>query len=51
MALSVSLPFDQRMAPEDIEGSRAHVTMLVETGLLTEVEGTAVLGALDSVAG
>ncbi len=50
MALSVSLPFDQRLAPEDIEGSRAHVTMLVEVGLLTDAEGTAVIDALDAVA-
>ncbi len=49
MALSVSLPFDQRLAAEDIEGSRAHVTMLHEVGLLTADERDAVLGALDVV--
>ncbi len=50
MALSVSLDFDRRLATEDIEGSRAHVTMLAEVGLLTVEERDEVLGALDVVA-
>ena len=50
MALSVSLPFDQRLAPEDIEGSRAHVTMLAEVEILTGDERDAILAALDTVA-
>ena len=49
MALSVSLPFDQRLAPEDIEGSRAHVTMLAEVEILTGDERDAILAALDTV--
>ena len=51
MALSLSIDFDQRLAPQDIEGSRAHVTMLAAAGILTEDERDAVLAALDTVAG
>ena len=50
MALSVSLAFDRRLAPEDIEGSRAHVTMLAEVGLLTDAERDTILTALAAVA-
>jgi len=48
-ALNDSLPFDQRMFREDIAGSRAHVRMLCDVGLFTEVERDGVLGALDAV--
>jgi argininosuccinate lyase len=50
MALSVSLPFDQRLAHDDIVGSRAHVDMLASVGLLTEEERFAIADALDRVA-
>jgi argininosuccinate lyase len=49
MAYTVSLPFDQRLWPDDLAGSRAHVRGLVRAGLLTEGEGDAVLEALDQV--
>jgi argininosuccinate lyase len=49
LAYTVSLPFDQRLWPDDIAGSRAHVGMLASVGLLTTDERDAVLGALDSV--
>jgi argininosuccinate lyase len=49
MAYTVSLPFDQRLWPDDIRGSRAHVVMLGTVGLLTADERSAVLGALDVV--
>ncbi|MEZ5342218.1 MAG: lyase family protein, partial [Acidimicrobiales bacterium] len=48
-ALNDSLPFDQRMYRQDIEGSRAHVSMLAAVGLVTEAERDAILGALDQV--
>ena len=38
LAFTVSLPFDQRLAPDDIAGSRAHVRGLVRAGILTEAE-------------
>jgi argininosuccinate lyase len=47
LAFTVSLPYDQRLAPFDIEGSRAHVRGLGRAGLLSADEVTAVLGALD----
>ncbi|MGI9605886.1 MAG: argininosuccinate lyase [Acidimicrobiales bacterium] len=47
--LNDSLPFDQRMFREDVEGSRAHVTMLETVGILTADERDSILGALDQV--
>ena len=47
--LNDSLPFDQRMFKEDIAGSRAHVEMLCEVGLLNESELSEILDALDVV--
>ena len=49
MALSVSLPFDQRLAHDDLVGSRAHVDMLASVGLLTEEERFAIAEALDDM--
>jgi len=48
-ALNDSLPFDRRMFREDIAGSRAHVRMLCDVGLLTDIERDAVVAALDTV--
>ena len=50
LAFTVSLPFDRRLAADDLAGSRAHVNGLARAGLLTEVERDAVLVALDTVA-
>ncbi len=47
--LNDSLPFDQRMFREDVEGSRAHVTMLASVGILTGAERDEILAALDTV--
>lgn len=49
MAYTVSLPFDQRLAPDDLTGSRAHVRGLVRGGILNAEEAGAVLSALDRV--
>ncbi|TNE86590.1 MAG: argininosuccinate lyase [Deltaproteobacteria bacterium] len=49
VAFSQSLDTDLRMWREDIEGSRAHVTMLGEVGLLEDDEVTALLAGLDQV--
>ena len=49
MALSVSIDFDQRLAGDDLHGSRAHVDMLASVGLLTEAERFAIAEALDQV--
>jgi len=47
LAFTVSLPFDVRLAADDIAGSRAHVRGLFRAGILDEGEATAVLAALD----
>ena len=46
---TVSLPYDQRLAPYDIMGSRAHVRGLARVDLLTQADADAVLIALDEV--
>ena len=51
LAFSASLAIDRTLAAEDLAGSRAHVAMLGQVGLLTEDEVTAVLAALDVVQG
>jgi argininosuccinate lyase len=50
LAFSQSLSFDQRLAPYDVTGSRAHVNGLVRAGILSRDEATEVLAALDQVA-
>jgi argininosuccinate lyase len=49
MAYTVSLPFDQRLWPDDLAGSRAHVRGLARVGLITADECEAVLEALHTV--
>lgn len=49
MAFTVSLPFDSRLAADDLAGSRAHVRGLARAGILTEDECASVLSALDAV--
>jgi len=49
LAYTVSLSFDQRLWPDDLKGSRAHVRGLTGAGVLTRAEGDAVLAALDQV--
>jgi len=50
MAYTESLSFDQRLWPDDIAGSEAHVRGLVHVGILTSIEGDSVLAALATVA-
>jgi argininosuccinate lyase len=50
LAYTTSLPFDRRLAADDITGSRAHVRGLVRAGLLDGGEASAILVALDTVA-
>ncbi|NLZ55369.1 MAG: argininosuccinate lyase [Clostridiaceae bacterium] len=44
-----SIPFDQRLWPDDIAGSRAHARMLEHVGLLTTEELAAIEQGLDSI--
>ena len=49
MAFTVSLPFDRRLAADDLVGSRAHVRGLGRAGILDATEVADVLAALDDV--
>ena len=49
LAFTVSLPFDRRLATDDLAGSRAHVSMLAHVGLLTDEERSVIHAALDRV--
>jgi len=46
---SQSVHFDQRLAKHDLEGSRAHATMLGRVGVLTRNEVSAILRGLDRI--
>src|SRR6476660_4311451 len=49
-ALSVSTHFDWVLAPYDIAGSKAHARVLNNAGLLTRIELSSMLSALDDLA-
>ncbi len=49
LAFTVSLPFDKRLWPDDLRGSRAHARMLGKVGLLSTSEVASILDALDAV--
>jgi argininosuccinate lyase len=49
LAFTVSLPFDRRLAADDLAGSRAHVHMLTHARLLSTDEEAVILAALDRV--
>jgi len=49
MAFTVSLHFDQRLALDDLAGSRAHVAGLSRGEVITDLEATEILVALDQV--
>src|SRR6478752_7523735 len=49
LAFTVSLPFDVRLAADDLLGSRAHVAMLAHVGLITDDERALIIAALDRV--
>jgi argininosuccinate lyase len=48
-AFTASVTFDQRLAPYDIAGSKAHATMLTHVGILTEQECQQIIDGLDSI--
>ena len=45
-----SLPYDKRLAADDVQGSRAHVRGLAAAGILSEGDTHILLAALDRVA-
>ncbi|WP_041535603.1 argininosuccinate lyase [Parvularcula bermudensis] len=46
---NASIGFDQKLARQDIEGSRAHARMLARQGILSEADREAILSGLDQV--
>ncbi|WLR50213.1 argininosuccinate lyase [Bacillus tianshenii] len=46
---NASIPFDQQLVEEDIEGSLAHVTMLAKCGILTDEEADTIKGGLHTL--
>lgn len=44
-----SISFDARLAPYDIQGSKAHARMLAKVGLISEVESLQIIQALDEI--
>jgi argininosuccinate lyase len=51
MAFTVSLPYDRRLAEDDLACSRAHVRGLARSKIISDEEAEAILGALDQVSG
>jgi argininosuccinate lyase len=49
LAFTVSLPFDRRLAGDDLAGSRAHVRGLARVKLISEEDASILLAALDRV--
>ena len=48
-AINASIGYDQRMAAQDIAGSRAHAAMLAKTGILTDSDAEAIREGLLTV--
>ncbi len=48
-AINASIGFDQRLAAQDVEGSRAHAAMLAATGILTDSDAEAIREGLLTV--
>lgn len=48
-AINVSIGFDQRLAAQDLAGSRAHAGMLSKQGVISSADANAILGGLDTI--
>ena len=48
-AINASIGFDKRLAPQDIEGSRAHAAMLAATGIIQSEDAAAIDAGLAQV--
>lgn len=47
--INISLPFDKRMAAQDVRGSIAHAEMLVSRGILSSADGAAIIEGLNKI--
>ena len=48
-ALNASIPFDQRLYKEDIQGSQAHAAMLAKQGIITDEDNEAIQKGLAQI--
>jgi argininosuccinate lyase len=48
--INASIPFDKRLWREDIEGSKAHVTMLAAQGIVEAQDAEAIVAGLEQIA-
>src|SRR3954470_25042704 len=44
--INTSVGFDQRLAKQDVRGSRAHCAMLVSQGIISKADGEDIIGGL-----
>ena len=49
--INASIDFDRKLASQDIAGSKAHVAMLAEQGIVTHADAEAIAKGLDQVKG
>jgi argininosuccinate lyase len=47
--INASIDFDRKLAAQDIAGSKAHVEMLAETGIVAKADAAAIIKGLDEV--
>ncbi|HEV3042279.1 MAG TPA: argininosuccinate lyase, partial [Roseiarcus sp.] len=47
--INASIDFDRKLAAQDIAGSKAHVAMLAETGIVAKADAAAIIKGLDEV--
>ena len=47
--INASIGFDQRLAPQDIAGSKAHAAMLAETGIIATEDAKKIAHGLDTI--
>ena len=48
--INASIGFDKRLAPQDIEGSRAHAAMLAACGIISAEDAKSISSGLDTIA-
>ena len=48
-AINASIDVDQRLAEEDIRGSKAHVTMLADRGIVSATDRDAIIEGLETI--
>jgi argininosuccinate lyase len=49
LSYTVSLPYDRRLAADDVTGSKAHARGLMSAGIVSDSDGAILLAALDRV--